>query len=214
MESKTVFLNFRVIPENLARHKCCSGSDVTAGRVGSGPHGKPRRAGGHQHEEGKFAPIRYLAHFGGRCLSFLLWHPGGEQKHLPLLVVTYLFCSMSSSKLSWLPVLTGEPTGLILEELCSGWDILSAQMFRKPGHWPSLMSLFFIHAGKLHAVNSSWIWALDEWDFIAPGGQGPCSSLSCGFALHGELCIPTTLGFKLGAWHKPEGVLGSDCKRH
>lgn len=73
--------------------------------------------------------------------------PGSRAGAPPPLMFPYLLCSMSTSEL--LPMSASEPTDLIVEELCSGWDILSAEMFRKPGHWPSLMSLFFIQAAKL-----------------------------------------------------------------
>lgn len=51
----------------------------------------------------------------------------------------------SGAPLRCLPMLTSGPTDCIVEELCSGWDILSVELFRKPGHWPSLMSLFSLH---------------------------------------------------------------------
>lgn len=56
-------------------------------------------------------------------------------------------------------MLTSKPTDLIVEELCSDWDILSAEMFRKPGHWPSLVSLFLIHCVEL-----PWSQLIFDWN--------------------------------------------------
>lgn len=79
----------------------------------------------------------------------------GSKSTSPTSIATYLLCFRSTS--SWLPMLTSDPTDLIVEELCSDWDILSVEMFRKLGHWPSLVSLFSIHCCKT-PMKSTHLW--------------------------------------------------------
>lgn len=93
-------------------------------------------------ESGAVCPHQFIACSDSWCFCFL--SNTLEQKPLPPTSQPLTYYA-SGAPLRCLPMLTSGPTDCIVEELCSGWDILSVELFRKPGHWPSPMSLFSLH---------------------------------------------------------------------